>query len=434
MKNCDEMTQSLIERRDEYLAEQKKKRKTAAKIITPVASLCIVALLGFGAWSSGIFTAKPPVADGESIANTNEKWDGGDVDGSDYSTEPVETPIDPEGSEEYYEEDTAIEEPSIPPTPSEDDPSGGKAQGWGDDPSDEKTQDRGGAPGPDAPEASEHNKVDTREPDETQKSDEVTTTPTTPAEPTVVIDNEPHPIPAHVETEKSDETTSAIPLTNAEPTAPAPVIDDCALMWWKNKFTVYGSLYRALTDTPEAELAVKAQYRPAVVDVTNFRYEGKTLIEWYEYDNDQMLERMWKLLKCGDELKHGEAICTTENAEGYKWDKTLYAETVAYIGEELINEYIKDGEFDSERLKADIDAYEDNDVKMYPIAYNAYLGTIMPKCAAKLTANNVRCEQNADNTLTIYVTAAQFENLPLDDLGNWTFRLASEAGYSDMQE
>ena len=31
MKNCEEMTNSLIERRDEYLAEQKKKRKNLKK-------------------------------------------------------------------------------------------------------------------------------------------------------------------------------------------------------------------------------------------------------------------------------------------------------------------------------------------------------------------------------------------------------------------
>ena len=54
MKNCEEMTNSLIERRDEYLAEQKKKRKNAAKIIAPVTSICLVALLGFGAWKLGI--------------------------------------------------------------------------------------------------------------------------------------------------------------------------------------------------------------------------------------------------------------------------------------------------------------------------------------------------------------------------------------------
>ena len=354
MKNCDEMTKSLIERRDEYLAEQKKKRKTAAKILAPVASFCIVALIGIGAWKLGIYTTKPPVADGEIIANTNEKWNGeNEVD------EPIQTPIDAEGSEKHYDEDTAIEEPSTPPTPSEDDPFGGKAQGWGDAP---------------------------------------------------------------VDIPKSDEET-AVPV---ELTTPAPVTDDCALMWWKNKFTVYGSLYRVLTDTPDTELAIRAEYRPAVVDVTNFRYEGKTLLEWYEYDNDQMYERMWTLYKIGDELKYGEALYTEGSPEGYKWDKNLYAEQVAYFGEELINEYIKNGEFDSERLKADIDAYEDNDVKMYPIAYSAYLASVMPKCAAKLTSNNVRCALNADNTLTIYVTAAQFENLPLDDLGNWTFRLAGE--------
>ena len=54
MKNSEEMMNDLIERREKYNAEQTLKRRTAMKIAVPVLSLCMVALIGFGVWQSGI--------------------------------------------------------------------------------------------------------------------------------------------------------------------------------------------------------------------------------------------------------------------------------------------------------------------------------------------------------------------------------------------
>ena len=57
MKNYDELTNNLLERRDHYFAEQKKKRKIVVRATT---SLCLVALVGFGMWQGGMFEATPP--------------------------------------------------------------------------------------------------------------------------------------------------------------------------------------------------------------------------------------------------------------------------------------------------------------------------------------------------------------------------------------
>lgn len=48
MKNCDEMVSSLLERRDRYAAEQKRKRKVITRAASSVCCVCLIALLGFG--------------------------------------------------------------------------------------------------------------------------------------------------------------------------------------------------------------------------------------------------------------------------------------------------------------------------------------------------------------------------------------------------
>lgn len=62
MKNCDEMVNDLFERREQYVAEQKRKRKILARAASSVCCLCLVSLMGAGAWKSGWFNAEPPVS------------------------------------------------------------------------------------------------------------------------------------------------------------------------------------------------------------------------------------------------------------------------------------------------------------------------------------------------------------------------------------
>lgn len=53
MKNCNEMVNSLLKRREEYLAKQKARRKLVIQTSIPICSLCMAALLGVGIWHSG---------------------------------------------------------------------------------------------------------------------------------------------------------------------------------------------------------------------------------------------------------------------------------------------------------------------------------------------------------------------------------------------
>ena len=60
MKNYDELTNDLLERRDCYIADQKKKRKRVMGIATSLCCFCFVALIGFGMWQGKVFNTTPP--------------------------------------------------------------------------------------------------------------------------------------------------------------------------------------------------------------------------------------------------------------------------------------------------------------------------------------------------------------------------------------
>ena len=62
MKNCDEMVNSLFERRKEYISEQMKRRKIVTRTITSMCCVCMVALLGLGVWKGGVFDTVPQTA------------------------------------------------------------------------------------------------------------------------------------------------------------------------------------------------------------------------------------------------------------------------------------------------------------------------------------------------------------------------------------
>lgn len=53
MKNSDEMFQSLLERRKQYITWQRRRRKAFIRAATPVCCLCLIALIGVGVWRFG---------------------------------------------------------------------------------------------------------------------------------------------------------------------------------------------------------------------------------------------------------------------------------------------------------------------------------------------------------------------------------------------
>lgn len=60
MKRYDQLTKSLLERRDQYVADRKKRKKQIIGIAAPLGCFLLVAALSFGVWQSGVF--QPPAS------------------------------------------------------------------------------------------------------------------------------------------------------------------------------------------------------------------------------------------------------------------------------------------------------------------------------------------------------------------------------------
>lgn len=67
MKSSEEMVNSLLERRDKYAAEKKRKRTIITRTVTSMCCVCLVVLLGFGMWQGGMFDTTPPATLNDSI-------------------------------------------------------------------------------------------------------------------------------------------------------------------------------------------------------------------------------------------------------------------------------------------------------------------------------------------------------------------------------
>ena len=70
MKSCEEMVNSLLERKAVYEAEQKRKKRTAVRISASLCCVCIIAVLGIGVNRSGLLGSKPPVVKENDLINT----------------------------------------------------------------------------------------------------------------------------------------------------------------------------------------------------------------------------------------------------------------------------------------------------------------------------------------------------------------------------
>lgn len=69
MKNYKEMADSVFQRSNEILAERAKRRRTISKILFQVGCCCLVALIGFGIWKSGILDQTPITLTGDNSSS-----------------------------------------------------------------------------------------------------------------------------------------------------------------------------------------------------------------------------------------------------------------------------------------------------------------------------------------------------------------------------
>ena len=389
MKTYEEKTQSVFQKIEEETAARRKRSRTVKRIAAPVLSLCLVAVIGFGAWQAGAFQKQPEPA---FSSGPNIDEDGVPVPKPDGTIErepmPEVWPSHPilhPGDEGYVSPFEPIRD--VPEGDTESKPS--------------HTADAPAVP-------------DTKEP-------------------------------------KADGNVSGGEgggqiITGEALKGPAVGTTGGWIYLWWNRLSVSGPLKFAMDNNPGSTFAVLATYRPATANITDFTYEGKTLAEWAVAADDELMlpEKMAELLKLGDELKYGTALYETGTPDGIKWDRAWYEDRVAYFGD-LLDKYIVDGEFLWETLEADVAALrgisittpdgtttvayygETSAREQYLRAWNAYLETVLPAAVSRLTEGGISCERAAyrNDGLALTVTAEQLKNLPLDDLGSWYFDLNS---------
>lgn len=91
MKTCDEMVNSLLQRREQFLLEQRQKRKTAAKITAAGGSCALAAVIGVGVWNSGMLRDKKTIHPDNSSAISDSSFSASD----EQENSTVQIPVSP---------------------------------------------------------------------------------------------------------------------------------------------------------------------------------------------------------------------------------------------------------------------------------------------------------------------------------------------------
>ena len=171
---------------------------------------------------------------------------------------------------------------------------------------------------------------------------------------------------------------------------------------------------------------------------SEYIYNDKTLAEYEAamIKENEMIGKLESLRKIGDYLKYGEALYLTGAPDGEKWAKELYDETVSWYGEEILNEYIQNGEFLNEKLEQDLQMLFKEDAQLeYEIAVSAYINSVNMKLKEVLAEQNIVSEYSTDvDYLLIYATEEDLAKLEFENQLDWLFELAVKGGVHDMDD
>lgn len=148
-----------------------------------------------------------------------------------------------------------------------------------------------------------------------------------------------------------------------------------------------------------------------------FVYDGRTLDELQRLCEEvtDVLYKLEELLKEGEYLKYGEAICTTGAPDGTRYARDHYEYLTAYYGE-LLDKYIVDGEFLRENVERDLAEKEDV-YESFSRALTAYHTERVSTLYRRLSDLGIACAVSESGwTIRLTMTPAEFETLDLTDI------------------
>lgn len=195
--------------------------------------------------------------------------------------------------------------------------------------------------------------------------------------------------------------------------------DDYLEHLWNGKI-IYGALYKAFGEYDDEHIF---KVTALCSSIDNFEYDN---IDKYiaAIERPTLINR---LIEFGDELKYGEALYTTGTPEGVKWDKDYYDETVSFIGKELIEEYIVDGEFLRDKAERDHETACNEleaERELYEQAFYDYDTIVYGPLMKQLQEKGISCELKRNyHVLFIDISENDLADITLDDPENWRFQL-----------
>lgn len=87
MRNYNEMAESALKRIKEHEAATAKRTQMLVRTLIPAISFCVVAVISFGVWQSGIFTDKSSLITSESTASNKDKDSDEGMTDADYDAD-----------------------------------------------------------------------------------------------------------------------------------------------------------------------------------------------------------------------------------------------------------------------------------------------------------------------------------------------------------
>lgn len=194
-----------------------------------------------------------------------------------------------------------------------------------------------------------------------------------------------------------------------------PDVEDQNLLNFDDKY-VTPRLWLALDNADGGPVTVTVS---VIGDINgDYVYNGMTIGEIRALFEEalELSDKLGQLLKEGEHLKYGEALCTTGAPDGTRYAREFYEERVAFYGE-LLDLYIVDGEFLAGEVEEAIsDSLRDRQYEtMYFKALSAWRTEYAGRLNAALADLGFACELSGE-TVTVTLTRAEFEALELKDL------------------
>lgn len=173
-------------------------------------------------------------------------------------------------------------------------------------------------------------------------------------------------------------------------------------------------------------------------NMENYVYEGKSYREHKdEYYSLINLSNKYKSLKKeGELLKFGELIYTEGLPDGTKWGKKYYDSQVAYYGEDVLNEFIVDGEFLSDKLEDEIFKIRNSisrKEKIFKEIHEPYQESMIPVILEAFKEYSVEYK---NGRVFLFITPSELKNIDVENMDNYSLGLASRAvyEYDDREE